>query len=635
MEKYEKEDERLEMLTQIQHEIEYGLSAVEQKREIFRERLHKYIEPSKEEDKISDNTLYATTQLFCAVNYEDKLSAMFVPRRFWSEEYAENVTDLAKYDEDEMNLWPINFQKYWDMFMFGVWIRVLSWWDDVKKCPKRTIKDPLSWIPDPYGNHIDKFRFHYFEEQLLKDEMTEERWFIKSEVEQIGYEENPETRNTINFKNQNQGLNNVSEEQLTENRLCNIYNGFTYYDGKRYLVTVDESKKLLLRFQEIKPVKKEEKENPELIEVPVVISWFSPYRWDPFGVSWADLVEDKQTANQILKNLRLIDAKFLTFWQTNLYDPRAIKNRNDLTKPSVNTKWISFDSTSWVPISNAVYPVPRQSIMNDSFNVSSELRNDIQLATWMDNRTLWVPGDKTTTLWEAQQIQANANVRLWLNVEINNWAEKQFWKIWYRTYQEYFDYADTKLVRIANGFWISNIEFRRDDFIGWEDLDIVIESRKYVEQLREKQKISFMAKLPLLLQDPNIPTISKKIALRYSLKLDWMQKDYINVMVPPTTDELSAQQKISLINNEDNDGALIDNMDEDHYTYLILFEKARENSVKQKAIENRKQAIMMSWQNIALEQEWWAVGWQANAMAAQMWSAAIQQWSSVNSLQNI
>jgi hypothetical protein len=32
-----------------------------------------------------------------------------------------------------------------------------------------------------------------------------------------------------------------------------------------------------------------------------------------------------------------------------------------------------------------------------------------------------------------------------------------------------------------------------------------------------------------------------------------MQKDYINVMVPPTTDELSAQQKISLINNEDND----------------------------------------------------------------------------------
>jgi hypothetical protein len=43
----------------------------------------------------------------------------------------------------------------------------------------------------------------------------------------------------------------------------------------------------------------------------------------------------------------------------------------------------------------------------------------------------------------------------------------------------------------------------------------------------------------------------------------------------------------------------------------------------------------MSWQNVALEQQWWAVEWQANAMAAQMWSAAIQQWSSVNSLQNI
>ena len=635
MEKELEENFEEELITQIQHEIEYWLSAVEQKRQIFRDRLHNYINPNKEEDKISDNTLYATTQLFCAVNYEDKLSVIFVPRKFWSEEYADNLTDLAKYDEEEMNLWPINFQKYWDMFMFWVWIRVLSWRDDIKKCPKRTIKDPLSRIPDPYWNHIDKPRFHYFEEQMLKSYMTKDRWFIESQVEKVGYEENWETRNTINHKNQNQWLNDVSENQLTENKLCNIYNWFTKHDNKWYLVTTDESKKLLLRYEEIKPVKKEEKENPELIEDPVVINRFSPYRWDPFGVAWADLVEDKQIANQVLKNLRLIDAKFLTFWQTNLYDPKAIKNRNDLLKPSVNTKWISFDSNSWVPISNAIYPVPRQSIMNDSFNVSQELKNDIQLATWMDNRTLWVPWDKTTTLWEAQQIQANANIRLWLNVEINNWAEKKFWKLWERAYEEYFDYTETKLARVANWFWISNIEFRRDDFIWWESLDIIIESKKYIEQLREKQKVSFMAKLPLLLQDPNIPTISKKIALRYSLKLDWMQKDYINVMVPPTTEELNAQEKIKLINNENELWVLVDDINEDHYTYLILFEKARDNDIKQKAIENRKQAIIMSGQNMKLEQQWWALNWQANAMASQMWSALIQQWKWVESLQNI
>ena len=560
-----------------------------------------------------------------------------MPRKFGWEEYAENVTDLAKYDEDEMNLWQINFQKYWDMFIFWVWIRVLSWWDDIKKCPFRTIKDPLSRLPDPYGNHIDKARFHYFEEQMMKDDMTEEKGFIKSEVEKIWYEENPETRNTTNYKNQNQWLNNVNEEQLTENRLVSIYNWFTYYDWVRHLVTMDESKKILLRDEVINPVTEEEKENPELVEDPVVVSRFSPYRWDPFGVAWADLVEDKQRANQILKNLRLLDAKFSTLGQQFLYDPRAVKNINDLTKPSDKPKWISFNSASWVPISNAVYPVPRTSIMADSFNMSSELAQDIQLSTWMDNRTLWVPGDKTTTLWEAQQIQANANVRLWLNVEINNWAEKKFWKLWYRTYQEYFSNADRKLIRVSAWFWISNVEFKKDDFIWGENIDIVVESRKVVEQQRMKMKVDYMAKLPLILQDQNLPQISKKIALRYAYKLDWMQRDYINVLIPMTVEELNAETKITLINNEDMLWAEVDSFEEDHYTYLVMFERARDNKVKQEAIKRRKDAIVATGQNIPMQQsEWWAVNGQANAMASQMWSAAIQQWwKNLQTLQNV
>ena len=624
-----------ELLTQVQHELKYWIDAVQNKRQIFRDRLHKYIEPNKDEDKITDNTLYATTQLFCAVNYEDKLSALFVPRKFWSEEYAENLTDLAKYDEDEMNLWPINFQKYWDMFMFWVWLRVLSGWDDIKKSPIRTIKDPLSRIPDPYWNHIDKARFHYFEEQMMKSDMTKDKWFDEENVSKIWYSQIDDINTTQNYKNQNQWLNNVNEEQLIDNQLVSIYNWYTQYEWKWHLITIDESKQYILRDVEIKPVFKEEIEDNSLIEAPVVVSRFSPYRWDPFWVAWADLVEDKQTANQTLKNLRVIDAKFLTFWGTNLYDPKAIKNVLDLKKPSVNTKWISFDSNSWVPISNAVYPVPRQSIMNDSYNVSQELKADIQIATWMDNRTLWVQWDKTTTLWEAQQIQANANVRLWLNVEINNWAEKKFWKIWYRTYQENFWSADIKLIRVSSWFWISNIEFKRDDFIWWEMVDIVVESRKYIEQLREKQKISFMAKLPLILQDANIPTISKKIAMRYSLKLDWMQRDYINIMIPPTVEELNAEQKITLINNENDLWAVVDDIAEDHYTYLVLFERARDNSVKQKAIENRKQAIILSWQNQINQENNNAVSWQANAMASQMWSAVIQQWKSWISNANI
>lgn len=118
------------------------------------------------------------------------------------------------------------------------------------------------------------------------------------------------------------------------------------------------------------------------------VSWFSPYRGDPFGVSLADLVEDKQKANSILLNLQLINSKYNTLGQTYLIDPRAVPNKADLLSPSTDPKWIPFNSASGVPISNAIYPIPRPNIQADSFNMVQELSRQLQLDTGVDARTL-------------------------------------------------------------------------------------------------------------------------------------------------------------------------------------------------------------------------------------------------------
>lgn len=76
--------------------------------------------------------------------------------------------------------------------------------------------------------------------------------------------------------------------------------------------------------------------------------------------------------------------------------------------------------------------------MADSFNVSNEIITQIYSDTGMDARTLGVQGEKNITLGESQQIQANANVRLGLNIAINFWSEKKFWKQWLRAYNQYF-----------------------------------------------------------------------------------------------------------------------------------------------------------------------------------------------------
>lgn len=609
------------LLTQVKDEINYSRNFIQRKRDMFRNRFDKYINPDKDEDKVSVNTLYSTMQLFLSINYSDKLSVLFMPRRLGDEEYADNLTDLAKFDYDEMNMEVINFQKDWDRAFFGVGIRVKDGWDDIRKCPIWSVKDPLSWLPDPRGNHLDKFRFHYFEEEMMKEDMEEELGFIESEVEKLNYERNEELETNRSFLDNAQGLNNNTEEEIDANQLIPIYNGYTIFEGEKYLVTVDNKLQTILRAVKIDAVKAEEKKEEDLIEFPVNVSWFSPYRGDPFGVSLADLVEDKQKANSILLNLQLINSKYNTLGQTYLIDPRAVPNKADLLSPSTDPKWIPFNSASGVPISNAIYPIPRPNIQADSFNMVQELSRQLQLDTGVDARTLWVQWDKSITLGESQTIQANANVRLGLNITVNNWSEKDFWKQWYRCYQEYFSGKDRKFIRIAGSFSVSNVEFRKDDFMGNEDVDVVIESESQVKAMREQQKLQFQAQLPIILQDPSTTEISKNYAKRYSYKLMWLTRDQIAVLVPYTYEELDAMMKVKLINANDPLALELDELDVDHYTYLIYADTALDTPMKYKFIEQRKRAIIQTGQNLKQqpEQMWWA----ANAASAQMTSAAI------------
>jgi hypothetical protein len=66
-----------------------------------------------------------------------------------------------------------------------------------------------------------------------------------------------------------------------------------------------------------------------------------------------------------------------------------IKDTGELARPSINTKWIGTNANGQ-NLSNAVFPVPRQSIMADSYNVSQELVRQIQLDTGIDSRSLGI-----------------------------------------------------------------------------------------------------------------------------------------------------------------------------------------------------------------------------------------------------
>lgn len=388
-----------EILSHIAKQIAAGEKFNRTKRMRAMEHLRLYTDRNRDTEKVSDNSVYAGMQAFLALIKADETMVEFVAKSQSEEAFAQNITDLANFDKSLMNLDQINFQKDWDRAFFGVGIRIKTGWDEQNHCPIWQVKDPLSWIGDPHGNHIDPFEFHYFEEEMDPELMNEEFGFFEAMVAQA-------TTGIMGF--------------------CKVYNGYTKWNGKRYSITVSADKRHLLRMVELTA-----DENGHFEDL-VNLSYFSPLRGDPYGISLPDLLEDKQRANSILLNLRLIDAKFATFGQMNLFDSRAV-NKNDLAAPTLSTKWIAFDSAVGVPISQAVYPVPRSNLGAESAMVSNELAERIKEDSGLDGTD-----------------QEGLARRLGLDFLICEWAEKAFWLEWYRSYVRYFSPHTKKRIRIKN-----------------------------------------------------------------------------------------------------------------------------------------------------------------------------------------
>ena len=64
-------------------------------------------------------------------------------------------------------------------------------------------------------------------------------------------------------------------------------------------------------------------------------------------------------------------------------------------------------------------------------------------------------------------------------------------------------------------------------------------------------------------------------------------------MVKPTLEELNATDDLALLNNNEMPSK-IRNMQEDHRTYVMIYDRAFDTDAKRKAIQQRMQALRMS-----------------------------------------
>lgn len=106
-------------------------------------------------------------------------------------------------------------------------------------------------------------------------------------------------------------------------------------------------------------------------------------------------------------------------------------------------------------------------------------------------------------------------------------------------------------------------------------------------------KVQFAATLPIILQDPGVPKITKSMAFRYQLKLQGHGREMQQILNPYFSwEEVDARRKVALLDNDDELGARIDNLDADLMTYYVIFQSARDTKAKDLALRRLEEAMI-------------------------------------------
>lgn len=578
-----------DVLKHAQNQINESRELVKSKRDDWRDRYRLYNNQRKQRDKIGITTIYNTLNILLAIYYTDEMQATFSERTIGEDRQAENWEKLLKFDHDEMGMETINYITQWDRLFHGVGIRVVSSFDKNTKSPRVYSADPMGWLPDPSGDAVAQpFRWHGFELEMAKENMTEDLGFDPAIIENLSHpgqdDEQTALTNIERASAQNLGIGQAKAFGDKENAMFQIVNLFTRYAGEACLITLAEADKKIIRCQKIEPVLVEEKQDKSKIPFPVALNYYSPRRASPFGENVGDFTEDKQRAKSVLANIR-IKVEQAKLYPMYLYNRTKILNRRDLDFGF--NKLIGVDGDT----NNVAAPLQKDFGTTQSEKIlEADLDREVQLATGADERQAGVMSRAGATATETQQTQANANLRFILGSRINSWGEKQFVKLWMREYHRAFKGIGTKIVRVTGRFGQRLVEMGRKDFITQHNPDVEIKSKLELSREREMKRLSFAQTLPLLLQDPGIPGAAKRFSQRHMLKLSNIDYDEIDQLVPPTPDEERAFSENELLAR----GELVPvKMTEDHLSDIFIHQQADKTVATMNHIAAHRRAYEM------------------------------------------
>jgi hypothetical protein len=566
------------LATQCDWEFQLSYEHQYPKKEESLARLKLYNNQKRAKDAVGDTTLFTTFQTVLAALYNDRLSAEWGAREDGDEEVAENLTQMATFDYDEMEKDLTDYDWDWDTGFFGRGILDLT--EFVREpeqhiyVPVPEVWDPTLFVRDPRavavnGNNKtgkNAMRFAGLPVRMTKQAMQDNpNFFNDIDWGEVNY--GAGTKSLLDIasaaRNEAQGnqqprLAKYSEDKLGDNAEYELLMWLTHWrvNGilKKVKVWLANERKKVVGVQILSDYKKKW----GLIDRAL---YPTAHDWD--GTSIPDLTEDKQRHRAVAQNLGL-KAMTADLYPNYIYDQNKIKNRNDLQFGF--NKFIPVDGSpeSIIPMRKAAPNMQLAEWILNSLDVSA------QKATATPDIQQGIQSEKNRPLGETNLIAGNVQTRYGLAAKVFGWSERRFWQQWYRSYKENFAASiDTKVVRLQGAFGPKWRELDRDNIVANIDPDVKVESQvlSRAKQLEERQTLG--AYFGVAVADP---TVNRRYAMKKLGKLNGMTKDELDRLWPPTVDEYQAEEENDLLNQGKYVRVL---PEQDHHAHLEIHSKAK------------------------------------------------------------
>jgi hypothetical protein len=573
---------------QLKDEFKVCDRAIKPRREAWRLFLKLYINQRKNPKKIGDTLMFSTHQTILASLYKDRLDAEWMWREEGDEDRAEEVNALWEFDYDEMGKAQHDYGKYWDACFFGVSIEDWSHFDRDSLTPIPDLWDPMATLIDPKatsinGNRLGRgaMRFGGREIVRTKDEMLSHGGFITENVNMLDADEKKaqEAQKNQMARDEARGLASTSYIDVDKNKYYALLQWFTSIDGQRYLVEAGNQGETVVRLQKI-----------TLDYWPVEISRVYPDPHTLWTPGCPDFTEDKQRARAILQNYTL-DAAKMDVLPMYLFDKAKIKNKQQLRDFRAG-KMIEGEGID----ANTIIPLTKPSIHQFSQLLMQDLQDNAEKALATPQIQQGIISQQNRTATEIAQATANVDTRYSLTASLFSQTEQNTAYMWYDQYKKNFKKGiDKKIVRLVGAFGPKPIPITADTFKFKMDPDVKIESR-YISTARKKEQLANLMNYGNVLittQGSNMRFFARKVGRLM------MPKDEVDRLLPPTIDEMRAEDENDKLNLNTLKGVVIEPTD-DHKTHLEVHSKAADTKAKFAHIEAHKKAMMMQRNNPAL-----------------------------------